>query len=64
MQKKIRGRNVPSPPLYEVEYSDCLQCVNCLDVTPYNRIICQTAIPPVENCKDRKIRCIRFKQKK
>lgn len=64
MAKKIRGRNNPPPPLRaKVEYSDCLQCADCLEVTPYNRITCRTAIPPVENCKDRKIKCVRFKTK-
>lgn len=44
-------------------YSDCLECVDCLGVTYYNRIDCKSAIIPVENCKDRKIACVRFVQK-
>lgn len=45
-------------------YSNCLECIDCLGITSYNRIECKSALVPVENCKDRKIECVRFVPKK
>lgn len=59
MAKKIRGKSMQALSM-PANYSDCFQCSDCLEVTPYGLIICQTAIPPVENCKERKIKCVRF----
>lgn len=47
---------VVKPPVY----SNCLECINFMGLTYYNRIECKSALVPVENCKDRKIECVRF----
>lgn len=44
--------------------SDCLQCEHCKELTWFNRIVCDRAMVPVENCLTRKIECVKWKQKK